>query len=316
MRKRDDKTRETRMFKNFVKNEHLFYRQCLTRPEFLQELFSTSETYFYNFLRENFLKFNSSNILFRFYKRDEMIDLGKKTFLSCLDGEKKGKLTNHIEKTLRLYNLGKEWGETLITLISTGFLCPPVFNLFIDNEKGKLSEEIKNNDQVYKYLRYGTRTVITLNPGTSIEDVKDAWQEIQKEKKLSWPKYKDFNLRKDSNKKLKKSLEMLIAKNNVPEDKKYSSKLSNYQKLLLKEYGPEKARRIAKETNKGLIKDEKLFKGLKDKDLKPKRKLTDTELAIKLLRQEGKEVTGPSKKKKVNLIRQQRHRQKNDTLLA
>lgn len=99
------------------------------------------------------------------------------SIINTFDENKKSKFLHSISNFITEFNLGKEWRNTLITLITTGEFYPPNKNFYVG---ASIADE--------------KRVVITLNPDTSLEDLVAEWNVIKKLQKFLWPDFKKTNL--------------------------------------------------------------------------------------------------------------------------
>ena len=79
-------------------------------------------------------------------------------------------------------NLGQEWYDYIKWMLVCDFFSYPFYNLSIDTNKNDI-EYHKNKGKV----------ILTLNPDTSIEDIKALWPEIKKKQKELWPNFRKEN---------------------------------------------------------------------------------------------------------------------------
>jgi hypothetical protein len=116
-------------------------------------------------------------------KNNELAFSQRIEFLNSL--KKEGKFWDFykdIDDFLKKYDFGYEWLNTIIDYVISLWLLPPLHNLDIQNSN--------------------KRILLTLNPDTSLNDIREAWPRIKKEQKKLWPNFKIINFTKKSLKNL------------------------------------------------------------------------------------------------------------------
>lgn len=122
---------------------------------------------------------------------DRFIDLqiqcktNRLKFFEVFDEVERNDFFNRIDRILIDNKLGIEWRYSLADIVISGLFIPPIYNLDIQSD-------IKNRVLNLK-----------LNASTSLQDIKDAWDTIEKEKIRVFGKVNRRNI-------TKKSLENLI----------------------------------------------------------------------------------------------------------
>lgn len=101
--------------------------------------------------------------------------------VNAFDVNRKSEFFKSISDFLTEFDLGSEWKNTLITLVTTGEFYPPNKNFYI----GRVIYDKK-------------RVMITLNPDTSLEDLAYSWNLIKGFQKYLWPDFKKTNFTKKS----------------------------------------------------------------------------------------------------------------------
>jgi hypothetical protein len=277
-RKNDKHTKLKRM----IKNEHDFLRILVSDPDFLRALYDLAHMPDFEWIRDE-LPFPATqiNMADRFDQYARFMDWGMKIKKTRSIGGQI-KIDDTLDHWMTKKNLGQEWKDTLITLVTMGHLFPPMNNFHME----------KN----------GKRIQIILNPDTSIGDLRLAWNDISQAVDTAWPDFKKTNLAKGTKKNLEEALDTLKAKSDISSDFKYQH-LSPYERA-----------RIGSETDLGRIRRMvsnyrsklKLVHGVPQKPLKIKTKKSDRDIV--------RELHGLMKKKeenkKVNLLKQHRRRLK------
>lgn len=170
------------IFKNVLKSQYLFEQRYWTKEKCVESLGHLFERYNPNGLEGLDIKapLRSSN-------EQEAVDSfqeSRKRFAQSLqtinewDTPKRNIFLNEIDKLLDVWDLGKEWRLPMITIVLQSWFFPPLHNLSIE--------------------RVGKRISLELNSDTSVDDIKAAWEEIDRKKVKLWP---DFPKRKNLTKK-------------------------------------------------------------------------------------------------------------------
>lgn len=274
-----DKNKEA-IFKHLLKGAYRFSYLMATDKRFsswikaLHDKYGSPELPINNWIEDSIKSFGLGSVILK-----EADNLYRR-----LSPAEQGDLTKDINALLVAYSLGQEWEDTIVVLLLTGKLCPPLYNFYINFEAGR---------------RFAKRLVLVLNPDTSIEDLRVGWEQIslfQKAiQKTFWPNYKKHNLTKKSFKQLGLAIETTNFRTNLTEEEMFKN-LSRYEEMLVK---------------KNLVgQTMSMFKleGKKVKHLIPKSKRTYKEAAKKLLHKHKKVDV----KKATDLLRKinQRFKQK------
>ena len=237
--------KRSNQFKVFLKNEYIFLRLLATNYRFSNEL-GKIFTVFNPSKGLTDLKL-SEPVHLCFIKENEIRSEAIKK-LSRWSAEKASLFESKINILLNRYGWGQEWFTTLVLLVLTQKLCPPRFNLHIDNGFNRL---------------YSKRVILILNPDTSIEDLKDNWTEIQTLQEVLWPDFKKTNLNKKRFSNLLTHLETEHSRHNLGDEEKYPG-LGYYERTMAKagKYAEMvKQRKLSKEKVKPLkIKNKKTYK--------------------------------------------------------
>ena len=190
-------------------------------------------------------------------------------------------------------DFGPEWKDALVTLITTGILCPPIYTFHMEMIAAKSDK--KSDKKLVKLI---------LSPETSIDELRLAWKlQIQKMKTEGWPDFKKVNLADGLKKNLMEEVEVEKLKNDLSTDFKYPD-LSQMETIKIrgKENDPKEVKRIVSDYRRKL----KQFENVSVKPLKMRPRKTYTDIA--------EEIHGllknKDKKKKADLLRQHKHRSK------
>lgn len=171
---------ETFIIKTALKNQYIFELTFWTKKEALGLLVRLCELYNPNGLAGSNMQAPLKSPDKKEFK-DAFRDYRRKfqQSLKIIQGWKPQKRTTflkEIDSLLEMTSLGKEWRLSLITAILQSWFFPPIYNLNIEETQ--------------------KRVLLELNPDTSVDDIKAAWEEIARRKKQLWPNFKKMNLTK------------------------------------------------------------------------------------------------------------------------
>lgn len=161
--------------KNFIKNGYFFLSSLHNKKDFLADLKKLFDKWpSKHRIKADFAWGLSSA------KRKIMNDERHRQrieFAKMLDKNNKfHDFYDDVDSFLKKHNLGKEWHNTIVDYIVSLWIYPPQQNMNI--------EECDN------------RVVLTLNPDTSLDDIKAVWPTISEKQKALWPNYKKINFSK------------------------------------------------------------------------------------------------------------------------
>jgi hypothetical protein len=186
------KTKQTR-YQHFLernrKNQLLFYRKLRSDAMFFGCLDVLLKEYG-NFQNPK----DASSLLYSFIDPTKRYKLGSIKEQASLivrafrdmDGrneKRRIKFLGDIERFLQKFNLGFEWTSPLVALVLKHNLCLPYENLYIETSR---------------YDDAPGRVILTLNPDTSPEDIKFAFDRVRKLQKQLQPNIKPIKLTKDA----------------------------------------------------------------------------------------------------------------------
>ncbi len=261
--------RDVELFKTMLTNEYRFYRTIAKHSNFFLFLAFLHKRYFPRRSR-GFPDIRLGPIK-RFQDREDITEKSLHAVYRWKES-REDEFLGHIDTLLRIYNLGKEWRATLIAYALKGILCPPVYNLHVDQERVPMFSQ-KNKDADKRFRRLGIRTILILNPDTSFKDIQDAWPEVKKLQERSWLKFKSANITTETKKQFRDLIKVNAAKKKIS-DKERIKELSFFEEQLFlrKHRGNEGAAKKA-------IAEYRKKQGIR-KSVKIKNKRTDEE-AIK-----------------------------------
>lgn len=182
MRKNSSESKSQHSLRVREKNRLLFYRKLRSDKMFFARLQILLEDY--GGVKDDVLLWSFINPI-EIYKpdsfRNQAILIGKavKTISKWEHHKKNLRFFDDVESFLKKFNLGFEWKIPLIALILEHRICLPFHNFSIGT----------NNDK---------RVVLTLNPDTSLDDLKYEFDYIKKRQKELQPNFKPINLTKDA----------------------------------------------------------------------------------------------------------------------
>ncbi len=266
-------------FKRMLKNQQDFYRITMKHHELFQELGRIAMMPSMSEIRKE-LPFPNKKVTLPecFYNYPRFMMHGR-ILVESLDLEDRHKITSFIDRWIAETESGEEWIGTILTFIMTGILCPPIQN--------------------FHMRRVGKRIQLTLNPDTSIDDLRQEWPLIDKSISAAWPNFQKTNLTKNFNKMIQEYTDAVVAKKNVSDDFKFQG-LSEFETILAKQAkDPKKA--ISEYRGKRL-----LTQGAPRKPVLIKTKKTDRDVVKELYAPKSKK----DENKKVNNLRQHLRRLK------
>lgn len=189
-------------------------------------------------------------------------------------------------------NFGPEWKDTLITFITTGILCPPIYTFHLEMIPAKNDE--KSDKKLVK---------IVLSPETSIDEIRLAWRlNIQKMKKDGWPDFKTKNLSKGLRDNIIEEVVVEKSKSNLTHEFMFPD-LSDMERRYTKhDTDPNVVKRKTMEYRRKM----RDVANVKVKPFKMRSKKTYSDIAVEL----NGTLKNKDKKRKANLLRQHKHRSK------
>ena len=176
--------------------------------------------------------------------------------------QKSVSFSRDIKALLKYFDFGKEWEDTFKILFTCGMLFVPFHNLHIEQENKRIH--------------------LTLNPDTSIEDVKASFSDIRKKQKEAWPDLKGIYITKKLSNKLHLQIRVLKEKGRELSTKEKYQNFTDYEEILLKQgYGIKAVKNYRKQTR-----SEKKKYGVKTKrsDEEVLSKITSIENKDKLMK--------------------------------
>jgi hypothetical protein len=225
---KNENTNVGRSYKTAIKNEYFFHKVALRKPRAFLSVAQISKKYSPTKPDIGVRKFSS---LKRFLMRGEVLSVGQQ-ILHSLPYSERVDFLKEINGIREALSWGREWEETLIAYTMTGILCPPIFNLYIEKKEVRMPPS-----EGWGKLRVS----LILNPDTSLDDIENAWPEIEEAKRSLWPNFKSFNLSKNSSKHLNEQIEMIREKLIPISDKEKYGALSEWEESMLKRGEPIKA---------------------------------------------------------------------------
>jgi len=285
------------LLKTLARNYWLFWRKAKNNKGFFRDLEKLAHEGNLKGVKEE-LPFINTDIsiieAFAYYPKshEAILNIGRKIKSQMSIGH-----IVKMEETLDIWmdklDFGPEWKDTLVTFITTGILCPPIYTFHMEMIPAKSDK--KSDKKLVKLI---------LSPETSIDELRLAWKlQIHKMKTEGWPDFKKVNLADGLKKNLMEEVEVEKLKNDLSTDFKYPD-LSQMESIKIKgkENDPKEVKKIVSDYRRKL----KQFENVSIKPLKIRLRKTYTDVA--------EEIHGPlkskDKRKKASLLRQHRHRSK------
>ena len=264
-------------FKRMLRNQQLLVRILIKNPELNRELIALGTSPAVEEVRKQIEPHRKDMTLpWCFDHYASMMNIGL-MLAHALDKETRTKIVAFINKFLSETELGQEWFSPMLTYITAGIICPPYYNFHIQQED--------------------KRVTLTLNPDTSIDDLRNEWPMIDKAIHEAWPDFKKTNLSSKFNEEIREYLKAIKAKKNTSDDFKYKD-LSEFETILAKRSdNPKKA--VSDYRGKRLVTE-----GVARKPVRIHSRKTDQDVVKELYGLKNKKL----QTKKVNALRQRKRR--------
>ncbi len=189
-------------------------------------------------------------------------------------------------------DLGPEWKDTLVTFVTTGILCPPIYTFHFEMIRAK--NDIKSDKRLVK---------IILSPETSIDEIRLAWKlQIQKMKKGGWPDFDAKKLSKGLKNNLVEELAVTKVKSNLTHEFMFPNLNEMERQAVRGSKDPEVVKKIASVYRRKM----REIEHVKVKPVKVRTKKTYGDVVVEL----HGVLKNKDIKKKANLLRQHKHRLK------
>ncbi len=264
-------------FKRMLRNQQFLVRILIKHPELNRELIALGTLPAVEEVRKEIEPHRKDMTLpWCFDHYASMMNIGL-MLAHALDKETRGKIVAFINRFLSETDLGQEWFSPMLTYITAGIICPPYYNFHIQKEDKRIT--------------------LTLNPDTSIDDIRNEWPMIDKTIHEAWPDFKKTNLSPKFNEEIQEYLKTLKAKNNISDDFKYRD-LSEFETILAKRSNdPKKA--VSDYRGKQL-----LTQGTSRQPVRIHSRKTDRDVVSEIYSIKNKKL----QTKKVNALRQRKRR--------
>ena len=286
-----------KLLKTLARNWWLFWHKAWNNKAFFRDLERMANMEKLASIREDLPFPNTEILMINWYARhpeshEKILQIGRKIESQMSIGH-----IMNMEEMLSIWmdklDFGPEWKDTLVTFITTGILCPPIYTFHFEMIRAK--NDRKSDKRLVK---------IILSPETSIEEIRLVWKlQIQKMKDGGWLDFKKVNLTAGLKKNLIEEVAVYKAKNNLSTDFKYPD-LSQMETIKIrgKENDPKEVKKIVTEYRRKM----KQVENVSMKPLKVRSKKTYGDIA--------QELHGAFKnkdiKRKAALLRQHKHRLK------
>lgn len=264
-------------FKRMLRNQQLLVRILIKNPELNRELIALGTLPAVEEVRKQIEPHRKDMTLpWCFDRYTSMMNIGL-MLAHAIDKETRSKIVTFINRFLAEVELGQEWFSPLLTYITAGIICPPYYNFHIQKED--------------------KRVTLTLNPDTSIDDLRNEWPMIDEAIHDAWPDFKKTNLSPKFNEEIQEYLKTIRSKQNISDDFKYKD-LSEFETILAKRSDdPKKA--VADYRGKRLATE-----GVARKSVRIHTRKTDRDIVKELYGVKTKRM----QTRKVNALRQRKHR--------
>ena len=170
--------------KTLLKNDYIFNRKIWnTKKDFIvyfNKLLNDWSSPYRDKTLGQFCK--QKNYKTAFKKQTIATDQRLKFIKSLKEKGEFEKFSDDIYDFIKKYDFGFEWSIPIMDIVISDWFCSPFYNLNISSSGSKNKKRI----------------TLTLNPDTSLDDIKDAWAEIKKKQHKGWPNFKKTNITKKS----------------------------------------------------------------------------------------------------------------------
>ena len=264
-------------FKRMLRNQQLLVRILIKNPELNRGLIALGTSPVVEEVRQQIESYRKDMTLpWCFDHYATMMNIGL-MLAHALDKETRNKIVAFINRFLSEAELGQEWFSPMLTYITAGIICPPYYNFHIQQEDKRIT--------------------LTLNPDTSIDDLRNEWPMIDKAIHEAWPDFKKINLSSKFNEEIQEYLKAIKAKKNISDDFKYKD-LSEFETILAKKSDdPRKA--VSDYRGKRLVAE-----GVPRKSVRIHSRKTDRDVVKELYGMKNRKL----QTKKINALRQRKRR--------
>lgn len=264
-------------FKQMLRNQQLLVRILIKHPQLNRQLIALGTLSTVEEVRKQIEPHrNDMTLPWCFDRYASMMNIGL-MLAHALNKETRSKIVAFINKFLSEAELGQEWFSPMLTYITAGIICPPYYNFHMQKEDKRIT--------------------LTLNPDTSIDDIRNEWPMIDKAIHEAWPDFKKTNLSSKFNEEIQEYLKILKAKSNISDDFKYRD-LSEFETILAKRSNdPKKA--VSDYRGKRLIAE-----GVARKPIRIYSRKTDRDIVKEIYNIKNTKL----QTKKVNALRQRKRR--------
>jgi len=284
------------LLKTLTRNYWLFWRKAKNNKGFFNDLERLANMGNLKSVREElpFINMDVSIIeAFAYYPKshETILEIGRKIRSQMTIGHIMD-MDETLDTWMDKLDFGPEWKESLVTFITTGILCPPIYTFHLEMIPAK--QDRKSDKKLVK---------IVLSPETSIDDLRLAWKlQIQKMKKDGWPDFKTKNLSKG----LKDNLVEELAVEKAKSDLAHEFMFPNLSEMERQSTKHDTDPKVVKE--KAMIYRRRMreMEGVKVKPVKVRLKKTYDDIAQEL----HGTLKNKDRKKKAALLRQHKHRSK------
>lgn len=183
MKRHQKKRKRNEVLFTLLKNGYLFERYFWTRDDFIGPLQKLREKWNAAPPKKGLAGFAwHIYSLAEIRKRNREAYTHRIRFIRSLTDGQTEEFHSDILDLLHRSDLGEEWVNTTADYIVSSWVCPPSFNLFIDEGRG---EDVR-------------RVTLVLNPDTSLRDIEAAWPTITGLQRELHPRYRKKHLTEKS----------------------------------------------------------------------------------------------------------------------
>jgi len=162
--------------KTIFKNGYLFKEQLFTNNDFAVSLKLLVDKWNPSYRDQKPLGYCWSYKDYKEVRKHNKIAYDRRVnFINSLSEGRISEFQKDIIVFLDKFNFGKEWLNTIADFILSMWLYPPMFNFLVDENDAESGKQ---------------KVLLKLNADTSLDDIKEGWQEIQKQQNNLYPAFK------------------------------------------------------------------------------------------------------------------------------
>jgi hypothetical protein len=284
------------LLRTLARNWWLFWNKAWNNKEFFRDLEQIANMESLASVREDLPFPNTEISMIEWYahhpeSHEKVLQIGRKIQSQMSIGHIL-KMEEVLSVWMDKLDFGPEWKNTLVTFITTGILCPPIYTFHIEMTRAK--NDRKSDKRLVK---------IVLSPETSIDEIRLAWKlKIVKMKEDGWPDFEAKKLSKGLKNNLIEELAVTKAKNSLTHEFMFPNLNEMERQAVKGSKDPEAVKKIAMVYRRKM----REIEHVKVKQIKVRTRKTYNDVAVEL----HGALKNKDIKKKAALLRQHKHRLK------